>query len=170
MPGAAQEWDDGHYHPERGGTFSGGLRLNLVARPVAITRVRRRRVIPSSPLPRSTAHAAVGKGSARALAVGGAVGGFLGRLCCPAFSFRASARSRTADIVGIPPESQPRRCGGGLLHHPAAGREFLEFWVTHDGFDLVGFLPMTDARFHSTGEDIPPISGIITISFSGATS
>jgi hypothetical protein len=152
VPGAVQEWDDGHYH----GTWQDvhlGLRFNIVARPVAITAFAER-VIPSHQYP-ATAHAAVGK-DLLALTVGGAVGGFLDGVLPGLFFQSQYSYTRTAEIVGIRPNRSRVDGEVGYFITPRLAVRFLEsYQVTHDGFDLVGFLPMTDARFHRTGEDIP---------------
>jgi len=150
--GAPQDWDDGESH----GTwqdFHLGFRFNILARPVAVTAFAER-VVPSHQYP-ALAHAAVGK-DMLALTVGGAVGGFLDGVLPGLFFQSQYSYTRTADIVDIRPNRSRVDAEVGYFLTPRLALRFLEsYQLTHDGFDLIGFLPMTNALFHSSGEEIP---------------
>jgi hypothetical protein len=151
--GPPQEWDDGHYH----GTwqdFRVGLRVNIIARPLAVTAFAER-VIPSHHYP-ALAHAAVGK-DLLALVVGGAVGGFLDRILPRLFFQSQYSFTRSEQIVGIRPNRSNVESEIGYFVTPRLAVRFLEsYQFTHDGFDLISFAtPMTVARLHSDGSDIP---------------
>ena len=150
--GPVQEWDDGTYH----GTwqdFHLGLRFNIVARPLAVTAFAGG-IIPSHDYP-SLAHAAVGK-DLHALVVGAAAGGFLDRLAPGLFFTTQYSYTRTEAIVGIRPNRSRVDAEVGYFVTPRLAVRFLEsYQVTHDGFDLISFKPMTNALFHSDGTEIP---------------
>jgi hypothetical protein len=151
--GEVQEWDNGHYH----GTWQDyhfGLRLNVLAHPVAVTAFAER-VIPSHHYA-ALAHAAVGK-DLLALVVGGAAAGFLDRLVPGLFFTTSYSFMRTEEVVGIRPNHSQVNGELGYFITPRLAVRFLtSYQVTHDGFDLVSFAtPMTEALFHSDGSQIP---------------
>jgi hypothetical protein len=151
--GAPQEWDDGDYH----GTFQDfrlGVRYSVSRHPFAITPFAEA-VIPSHHYP-SLAHAAVGK-DLRAYVVGGAVGGFLDALLPRMFFQTSVSFARVQDVLGIRPNRSRVEGELGYFITPRVSLRFLEsYQVTHDGFDLLSFTPMTDAVFHGTDVHIPP--------------
>ena len=150
--GPVQKWDDGTYH----GTwqdFYFGLRFNITARPLAVTAFAEG-IIPSHDYP-SLAHAAVGK-DLHALVVGAAAGRFLDRLAPGLFFTTQYSYTRTEAIVGIRPNRSRVDAEVGYFVTPRLAVRFLEsYQVTHDGFDLISFNPMTNALFHSDGTEIP---------------
>jgi hypothetical protein len=153
VPGELQEWDNGLYH----GTFQDfriGARYNVTRRPFAIT-PSFEVIIPSHHYP-ATAHAAVGK-DLRAYVVGGSVGGFLDALLPRMFFQTTVSYAVVQDIVGIRPNRSLVAGELGYFIKPRLSVRFLEsYLVTHDGFDLLSFTPMTDALFHGTDIHIPP--------------
>jgi hypothetical protein len=153
VPGQVQEWDNGQYH----GTFQDfhvGARYNITRHPFAMTPFVDV-VIPSHHYP-STAHAAVGK-DLRTYIVGGSVGGFLDALL-PRMFFQATVSYAVVqELVDIRPNRSRVEGELGYFVTPRLSVRFLEsYQVTHDGFDLLSFTPMTDALFHGTDIHIPP--------------
>jgi hypothetical protein len=151
--GPPQKWDNGEYH----GTFQDfrlGVRYSVTRHPVAITPFAEA-VIPSHHYP-SLAHAAVGK-DLRAYAVGAAVGGFLDAFLPGMFFQTSVSYARVQEVVGIRPNRSRVEGELGYFITPRMSVRFLEsYQVTHDGFDLLSFTPMTDALFHGTDVHIPP--------------
>ena len=151
--GPVQEWDNGDYH----GTFQDfriGVRYNLTRRPFAIT-PSFDTIIPSHHYP-NLAHAAVGK-DLRAYIVGGAVGGFLDALLPRMFFQTTVSYAWVQEVVGIRPNRSRVEGELGYFITPRLAVRFLEsYQVTHDGFDLLSFTPMTDALIHGTDIHIPP--------------
>ena len=150
--GPPQEWDDGEYH----GTFQDfrvAVRYNITSRPLALTPFVEA-IVPSHHYP-SLAHAAVGK-DLHALVVGAAAGKFLDRLAPGLFFTTQYSYTRTEAIVGIRPNRSRVDAEVGYFVTPRLALRFLEsYQVTHDGFDLISFKPMTNALFHSDGTEIP---------------
>jgi len=151
--GPPQEWDDGEYH----GTFQDfrlGVRYNVTRHPFAITPFGEA-VIPSHHYP-SLAHAAVGK-DMRAYVAGVAVGGFFDAFLPRMFFQTSVSYAREQELLGIRPNRSRVEGELGYFITPRVSARFLEsYQLTHDGFDLLSFTPMTDAVFHGTGVHIPP--------------
>ncbi len=153
VEGQLQEWDNGHYHA----TFQDfriGVRYNIARHPFAMTPFVEVD-IPSHHYA-STAHAAVGK-DLRAYIVGGSIGGFLDALLPGMFFQTTVSYAVVQDIVEIRPNRSRVEGELGYFVTPRLSVRFLEtYQVTHDGFDLLSFTPMTDALFHDTDIHIPP--------------
>jgi hypothetical protein len=151
--GPVQEWDNGEYH----GTFQDfrvGVRYNVVRHPVVIT-PSFDAIVPSHHYP-NLAHAAVGK-DLRAYVAGVAVGGFLDAFLPRLFFHTRVSFARVQEVVDIRPNRTLEEGELGYFITPRLSVRFLEsYQVTHDGFDLLSFTPMTDALFHGTNIHIPP--------------
>src|SRR5262249_31953292 len=126
--------------------------VRIKARPLAITPFAEA-TVPSHDYP-ALAHAAVGK-NLRALAVGGAVGGFLDKVA-PGIFFQAIASYTLAEeVLGIRPNRSRVDTELGYFITPRPAVRFLEsYQVTHHGFDIISF-GMTDALIHGTNIHIP---------------
>ena len=153
VEGQVQEWDNGQYH----GTFQDfrvGVRYNVTRHPLVITPFTEA-IIPSHHYP-SLAHAAVGK-DLRAYIIGGAVGGFFDALLPRMFFQMTASYAWVQEVVDIRPNRSRVEGELGYFITPRLSVRFLEsYQVTHDGFDLLSFTPMTDALFHGTDIHIPP--------------
>jgi len=151
--GPAQEWDNGEYH----GTFQDfrvGVRYRVTSRPFTVTPFAEG-IIPSHHYP-SLAHAAVGK-DLRALVVGTAVGGFLDAVLPRLFFQGQASYALVQDVIGIRANRSHLDAELGYFITPRLAVRFLEsYQVTHDGVDVLGFSPMTDAVFHGTGIPLAP--------------
>lgn len=153
VAGQVQEWDNGEYH----GTFQdfhAGARYNITRHPFAMTPFVEV-IVPSHHYP-SLAHAAVGK-DLRAYVVGGSIGGFLDALLPRMFFQTTVSYAAVQELVDIRPNRSRVEGELGYFITPRLSLRFLEsYQVTHDGFDLLSFTPMTDALFHGTDIHIPP--------------
>lgn len=148
--GPPQEWDDGMYH----GTFQDfvlGVRVNVKARPVAITPFADV-IIPSHQYP-SLAHAAVGK-DLQALSMGAAVGGFLDSVAPGLFFQLRASYTVTQALLDIRPNRTRLDAEMGYFFTPRLSVRFIESsQVTHAGLDLISFSdPMTVAKVHGHPE------------------
>jgi hypothetical protein len=151
--GPVQEWDDGEYH----GTFQDfrfGVRYNVARHPFAMTPFFEA-IIPSHSYP-NLAHAAVGK-DLRAFIVGAAAGGFFDAFLPRLFFHTQVSYAWVQDVVDISPNRTRVEGELGYFITPRLSVRFLEsYLVTHDGFDLESFTPMTTGVIHSQGIEIPP--------------
>ena len=150
--GPPQEWDDGLYHA----TFQDfhlGARFRIASRPFAIAPFAEA-IIPSHDYP-ALAHSAVGK-DLRALAVGGAVGGFLDKVRPGIFFQAIVSYTITEEVLDIRPNRSHVDTELGYFITPRLAVRFLQsYQVTHAGFDMIAF-NMTDAIIHGTDIHIPP--------------
>jgi hypothetical protein len=150
--GPVQEWDNGQYHATFQ-DFRVGVRYNITRRPFAIT-PSVDVIIPSHHYP-NNAHAAVGK-DLRAYVVGAAVGGFLDALLPRLFFDAQVTYARVQEVIGIRPNRSRVDGTLGYFITPRLSVRFLEsYQVTHHGFDLISFTPMTTAVIHGTDIEIP---------------
>jgi hypothetical protein len=112
-------------------------------------------IIPSHHYP-NLAHAAAGK-DLRAYVVGVAAGGFLDAFLPRMFFHTQVSYARVQEMVDIRPNRSRVENELGYFITPRLSVRFLaSYQVTHDGFDLESFTPMTSAVIHSQGVEIPP--------------
>src|SRR5262249_17439921 len=104
----------------------------------------------------SLAHAAVGK-DLRAYVVGGAGGGFLDAFLPRLYFHTEVSYAFVQGVVGIHPNRSRVEGELGYFITPRLAVRFLEsYLVTHHGFDLSSFTPMTTGVIHGTETEIPP--------------